>query len=118
MNQEKSRYEDPTPRDWVIGIGLIVIFLVVIGIGAYFLIPDHIIWWLVLIVSGVLLLTFNQNRNYALRCRVCGHEFEISFLKNLISPHGIDKEESWLWVRCPDCGEKGKVSVIRIAREN
>ena len=117
MKQKTGKYEDPTPRDWVIGIGLIVIFLLVIGVGAYLLLPDHFIWWLVLVVAGILLLTVNQNRNYALRCRSCDHEFEISFLRNLISPHGIDKEGSWLWLRCPNCEEKGKVTVIRIVRE-
>lgn len=118
MIKKKRKFEDPTRRDWIIGIALIVIFLVVIGVGAFVLIPDHFIWWLLLVLGGTLLLAFNQNRNYACRCRSCGHEFEIGYLTNLISPHGIDKVGSWLWVRCPDCLEKGKVTVIRVVRES
>jgi hypothetical protein len=117
MNQQKKKYEDPTWKDWVLGIGYIVLFLVVIGVGAVLLVPDHFLWWLFLVLGGTLLLAYNHNRNYACRCRSCGHEFEIGFLTNLISPHGIDKEGSWLWVRCPDCQVKGKVTVIRLVRE-
>jgi len=107
MIQTKKKYENPTLKDWIIGIGLIVIFLGVIGIGAFLLIPDHWIWWLSLVLVGTLLLTLNQNKNYAYRCRECGHEFEIRFITNLISPHGVDKEGSWLWVKCPSCKTRG-----------
>ncbi len=118
MRETKKKFEDPTRRDWVLGIFWLVIYLVVIGVGAFLLIPDHWFWWLVLVLGGTLLLTLNQNQNYACRCRSCGHEFQIGFLTNLISPHGVDKEGSWLWVKCPDCEEKGKVTVIRAVRDH
>lgn len=113
MNQNKRKFEDPTRRDWVIGIGLILLFLIVIGVGGFILIPDHWVWWLILVLGGTLLLAFNQNKNYGCRCRVCQGEFEIGFLTNLFAPHGIDKVGSWLWVKCPSCGTKSKVTVIR-----
>ena len=117
MKQTKKKYEDPTRKDWIIGIGLIVFFLFVIGIGADVLIPDHWIWWLSLVLVGTLLLTLNQNQNYACRCRECGHEFEVSFIANLTSLHGVDKQGSWQRVKCPGCKEKGKVSVIKVVKE-
>lgn len=111
-----NKYEDPTRKDWIIGIGLIILYLLVIVIGALVLIPDHWIWWLLMVLAGTLLLALNQQRNYAFRCRECGHEFELNFLSNLISPHGVDKKGSWLWVKCPSCKKRGKVSVIKIVK--
>jgi len=116
MEPSRKRFEDPTWRDWVIGIGLIVLFLIMIAVGAFLLIPDHWGWWLFLVFVGTLFLVFNQNRNYACRCRECGYEFKISFLANLTAPHGIDKQGSWLWVKCLNCERKGKVSVIRVVK--
>lgn len=116
MEPNRNRFEDPTWRDWVVGIGLILLFLITIGVGALLLLPDDWIWWLLLVLASTLLLVLNQNRNYACRCRECGHEFQIGFVSNLIAPHGIDKEGSWLCVKCPDCEKKGKVSVIRIVK--
>lgn len=117
MKKSKKKYEDPTWRDWVSGIGLIVIFLSVIGIGAFLLIPDHWLWWMLIVVGGTLLLALNQSKRYACRCRECEHEFELNFLSTLISPHGVDKKGSWVWVKCPRCKTRGKVSVIRIVKE-
>ena len=117
MKQTKKKYEDPTWRDWVSGITLIVIFLVLIGVGGFLLIPDYWYVWLLLVVASTLLLTLNQTRNYGYRCRDCGHEFSINYLTNLTSPHGIDKRGSWLWLKCPSCEKKGKVSVIRVVKD-
>ena len=116
MEPSNKRFENPTWRDWVIGIGLIVLFLILIAVGALLLIPDHWGWWLFLVLGGTLLLVLNQTKNYACRCRECGHEFMIGFLTNLTAPHGIDKQGSWLWVNCPNCEKNGKVSVIRVVK--
>jgi hypothetical protein len=117
MSKTRIKFEDPTRRDWVVGILYLVVFLVVIGVGAFLLIPDHWFWWLALVLGGTLLLALNQNKKYGCRCRSCGHEFKIGFFTNLISPHGVDKKGSWLWVQCPGCEEKGKVTVIRAVRD-
>ena len=101
----------------MIGIGLIILFLAAISVGAFILIPEHWVWWLILVLGGTLLLTLNQNKNYACRCRSCGNEFKISFMTNLLSPHGIDKEGSWQWLKCPSCGKRTKVSVIRVVKD-
>lgn len=116
MSKTKIKFEDPSRRDWVVGIGLLVIFLIMIGVGAFLLIPEYWYWWLFLVLGGTLLLAFNQNRKYGCRCRNCEHEFKIGFFTNLISPHGVDKDGSWLWVHCPQCDVKGKVTVIRAVR--
>lgn len=117
VKETNQRYAEPTRRDWIIGIATLVLFLALIGVGALFLIPDHWLWWLLLVLGGISLLTLNHTRNYAARCRSCGHQFEISFFTGLFSPHGIDKEGPWLRVKCPECRNKAKASVIRIVKD-
>lgn len=117
MKQTNKKYENPTRKDWVIGIGLIILYLSVIGIGALYLIPKYWIWWLLIFLVSTILLVLNQNRNYGCRCRECGHEFEVTFITNLISPHGIDKKGSWQWVKCPSCKKRVRVTVIKVVKD-
>ena len=117
MKPTKKKYQEPTWKDWVIGIGLIVIYISVIGIGAIFLIPKYWKWWVIIFLASTILLVLNQNINYGCRCRECGYEFEVSFLINLISPHGIDKEGSWQWVKCPSCNKRVRVTVIKVVKD-
>lgn len=117
MTETKIKFEEPTRRDWVIGILSLVTFVIVIGVGAFLLIPENWAWWLLLVLGGTLLLAFNQNRKYGCRCRRCEHEFKISYFLNLISPHGVDGSGSWLWTKCPSCETRGKVTVIRAVRD-
>jgi hypothetical protein len=116
MDPPKKRYQDPSRKDWILGIAWLLGYLLVSGFGALFLVPENWIWWLLLFIASTVVLVFRQNRNYACRCRACGHEFEVSFLVNLLSPHGIDKEGSWMWVKCPQCKTRAKVSVIKVLK--
>ena len=117
MKPTGHKYQDPTRKDWILGIAWLLIYLIVISVGAILLIPEYWYWWLALTVTSTILLVIRQNRNYACRCRECGHEFEVSFLTNLISPHGVDKGGSWMWVKCPNCERRVKVTVIKIVRD-
>ena len=117
MKPTNNQYQDPTRKDWIMGIALLLIYLIVIGLGAFFLIPEYWYWWLLLFFMSTILMVINQNRNYACRCRECGHEFEVSFFVNLISPHGVDKEGSWQWVKCPNCKKRAKATVIKVIKD-
>lgn len=117
MKPTNNQYQDPTRKDWIMGIALLLIYLIVISLGAFFLIPEYWYWWLLLFFMSTILMVINQNRNYACRCRECGHEFEVSFLVNLISPHGVDKEGGWQWVKCPNCMKRAKATVIRVIKD-
>ena len=117
MKPIKNQFQDPTPKDWIAGIALLFLYLIVILLGFLILVPDHWHWWLVLFIVSTIFLVIRQNRHYACRCRGCGHEFEVSFLVNLTSPHGIDKEGSWMWVKCPHCQKRSKASVIKVIRD-
>jgi len=116
MKSQNKSYQNPTRKDWIMGIASLVIFILVITFGALFLFTDYWYIWPILVVCGVAILVLRQTRNYACRCRDCGEEFEISFFINLISPHGVDKEGSWQWVKCPSCEKRTRVTVIKIAK--
>lgn len=116
MKPPHNQYQDPTRKDWISGIALLLVYLFVISAGAFLLIPEYWYGWLILILVSTILLVIQQNRNYACRCRECGHEFELSFLVNLISPHGVDKEGGWHWVKCPNCEKRGKATVIKVIK--
>jgi hypothetical protein len=116
MKPTQRKYQDPTRKDWVVGIISLVIFVVAITVGALLLFTDYWYLWLILVLGGVVILVLRQTRNYACRCRECGHEFEISFFTNLLAPHGVDKEGSWQWLKCPSCEKRTKVTVIKITK--
>jgi hypothetical protein len=110
---EPQKYQDPTLKDWITGIASLVIFVLVIAFGALFLFTDYWYIWPILVLGGTVILVLRQTKNYACRCRNCGHEFEISFLTSFLSPHGVDKQGSWQWVKCPGCQQRSKATVIK-----
>jgi len=117
MKLTNNQYQDPTLKDWIIRTASLLFYLIVIGLGALFLFPDYWHWWLLLFIISTILMAINLNRNYACRCRDCGYEFEVSFLVNLISPHGVDNEGSWQWVECPNCRKRVKATVIKVIKD-
>ena len=112
------RYENPSHKDWIIGLCVIIAYITLISITAFWLIPNNWFIWLLIVISGLLLIVNWHTKNYAFRCRNCGHEFEISFLTNFFSFHGIDREGAWHYLKCPGCEKRGKVTVIKIIKSN
>lgn len=117
MKPTKLKTQDPTRKDWIFGIAWLLIYLAVISVSAFLLIPEYWYGWLVLMFVSSILLVIRQNRNYACRCRECGYEFEISFLANLLAPHGVDKGGSWQWVKCPNCQKRVKATVVKVVKD-
>lgn len=116
MKPTDHKYQDPTRKDWIIGIAVLLIYVMVISVGAILLIPKYWYWWLTIMIVSTILLVIRQNRNFACRCRECGHEFEVSFLVNLVSFHGVDKEGSWQWVKCPNCKKRTMATLIKVVK--
>ena len=116
MKPTNNKYRNPTHKDWIIGIALLMGYLIVISLSAILLIPEYWYWWLLLIIVSTFLLVIYQSRNYACRCRKCGHEFEVSFLTHLMAPHGVDKRGGWQWVKCPNCDKRAKATVIKVIK--
>jgi hypothetical protein len=109
----QPEFQEPTRKDWISGIASLAVFVLVITFGALLLFTDYWYLWLALVMGGVVILVWRQTRRYACRCRICGHEFEISFITNLLAPHGVDKTGGWQWLMCPNCQKRTKVTVIK-----
>ncbi len=91
-------------------------FVVVIVTGAAILLPAHraigFMAWLALAAGGLFLLVGWHARTSAYRCAKCGHQFEISVWRDLISPHAPSKEGGWKYLRCPQCGQRSRATVV------
>jgi DNA-directed RNA polymerase subunit RPC12/RpoP len=116
MTPPKHSYQDPKKSDWIKGILSITVYLVVISGSAFLLLLDYWYIWLVIVFGGLVLIVNWHTQSYAYRCRICEDEFEISFLANLLAPHGIDKKGAWSWLKCPHCGKRNKATVIAIIK--
>jgi DNA-directed RNA polymerase subunit RPC12/RpoP len=69
-----------------------------------------------LIVAGLLLTVGWHAGMFAYRCRVCGHEFEVSFWTDLFSPHWPSRDGGWKYLECPACWRRTKAIVIEKAK--
>jgi DNA-directed RNA polymerase subunit RPC12/RpoP len=105
-------YRDTQKREWMITAALLVLFVLLLTAGAIWLAPRYLALFLLLGVVSIILLVLWHNRTFAYRCSNCGHEFEITALRNFISPHGIDREGGWKYLKCPDCGVRNRARVI------
>ncbi len=107
------KFTKPTGGDYGRSIFYILIFMVVITLGAVWLLPDLWVLWLLIVITGTGLLVAWHRGETVYRCPNCDHVYEISFWKDLIAPHGVDKEGAWLLLRCPNCGERKKTRVLK-----
>ena len=110
-------YTPPTAKDWRIGILAIVAYVLVISVTAFLLLPDLWYLWLLIVIVGMIWIVNWHTQNYAYHCLHCEHEFEVSFLTNLISPHGVDREGGWTWLKCPSCNKRGRTRIVRIVHD-
>jgi len=104
---------DPDRRDMIRSVVYISIYVFVIGVSAFYLLPNLWYLWMLLVVMGVLILVNWHKERTAYRCLNCEHIYEISFLTDLIAPHGVDREGAWLYLRCPNCRQRKKTKVLK-----
>ncbi len=101
--------------------GLLSYFIIVILFFVVLLLifPDFwLVWFMILIVVvlfTIILLVNWHKQNFAYKCEICGHEFRISFLSDLLSPHGLNLRGGWKYLKCPKCYKRSKAIVIRIS---
>lgn len=105
------KFTKPTRGDYVRSILYILIFLIVISLTAFWLLPDLWVVWILIMVAGTAILVAWHRGETVYRCPVCEHVYTISFWKDLMAPHGVDKEGGWLLLGCPNCGERKKTYV-------
>ena len=118
MKSPNQYYHRPKKGDWVKGSLAIAGYILAISVSAFYLLIEYWYLWLVIVVGGLVLIVNWHTQSYAYRCRNCGTEFEISFLANLVAPHGIDKEGGWSWVKCPQCKNRHKATIVKIVKTN
>lgn len=108
-----SGYRETNKSDWTKTFVLLVVFISLLTVGAIWLAPQYYVLFLLLGFGALVLLVLWHNRTFAYRCSSCGNEFEISALLNFLSPHGIDGEGGWKYLKCPDCKARNRARVIK-----
>jgi len=94
----------------------IAAFVAVVILGAVILSANRSVFSMIvygiIVLGSLFLLVSGHARTFAYRCVECGHVSEISVWKDLVSPHGVDKEGGWKYLRCPSCGRRRKARII------
>jgi DNA-directed RNA polymerase subunit RPC12/RpoP len=87
-------------------------FAVLLATGSFV----RVLALVMLIATGLLLIVDWHARTFAYRCRICGHEFEISFWTDLFNPHWPSRDGGWKYLKCPACRRRTKAIVIEKAK--
>jgi DNA-directed RNA polymerase subunit RPC12/RpoP len=110
-----ERFRESTARDRRTGMLVVAGFLlgVTATSGLVFLLepPDGLLAWLGIVVVSTVLLAWWNSSHSGYRCLHCGHEFSISTLTELISPHGSGNG-GWKYLRCPRCDRKSRAKML------
>ena len=110
-----QQFRETTTADRRAGIRVLVGYLVAISVTSalIFLLPwvVGLAVWLAIVLAGAVRLVRWSARNSGYRCRHCGHEFEISTVTELISPHGTG-DGGWTWLRCPRCDRRSRAKAL------
>lgn len=107
-------YRKPNRADWRKTAIYLAVYVVTIIGGAFLLLPRGgvgTLVWAVIVAGGLFLLVKWHSKSAAYRCTNCGHEFEISLLTDLVSPHGIGKG-GWKYLKCPQCSQRMRAEVL------
>lgn len=108
-----STYRKTKRSDWIKSLLFIGIYVAAVSVTAFVLLVTYWYLWIALVAGGLLLPVLWHKKSTAYRCPKCGSEFEISFLTDLVSPHGVTKDGgSWLYLKCPVCSNRSKMEVL------
>jgi predicted nucleic-acid-binding Zn-ribbon protein len=102
-------YEEPSVKYKVLTTSLLIIFILFIILGSWFIVPviGAIPFYLsIFFILGLMILIRSKHTAYL--CKNCGHEFEISFWRDLISANSPGKK----LLTCPKCLNKDYVSEL------
>lgn len=106
-------FKNATAKDWFLIIGYVVVFFIVIAVGAYLLVPANYWLWLIIVAMGLFLLVQWHARTFVYCCSKCGNEFEISTFVDFVSLHGFGKKGAWKYLRCPKCQKWSRATLIK-----
>ena len=111
-----SDYQEITRTEWKKSLLIIVPLVIIIAVGALFLLPDYWQIWVVLVtvtVFVVIIIAAREAKDVAFKCPKCGQEFTVSAFKSVMAPHGVTKKNGkwyeWKHLECPMCHEKTRM---------
>jgi len=107
------RYTQPTRQDAFRSIVYILIYVVIISGSAFLLLVEYWYVWAVIVLAGMALLVNWHKSRTVYSCPNCEHVFTISFLTDLVAPHGLDRDGAWLLLCCPSCRQRHKTRVLK-----
>lgn len=105
-------YEAPTGAEWVRTLVALLGYVLVVLAGAVVALPDFWYLWGLVAGAGLYLLVRWHSRRFGYRCPACSHEFEITSASDFLSPQGFGREGGWKRLTCPDCGTRGRTTVL------
>lgn len=117
-------YQEVTKRDWKKVTLYILLIIIFVTAGSVLLVLGY--WYVgtVLMVIGAVVpiyLSIKEEKGEVYKCPKCQHEFEISALRSLITPHGITKKEGkvydWKYLECPMCHDRSKMFRVKRKKE-
>ena len=59
-----------------------------------------------------MILVSRHSKATVYHCPRCGYKFEISMLTDFFGPHGVDREGSWKYLRCPNCSNRSRMKIL------
>lgn len=119
MGTRRARVEfaPADSSDWSATILRLALYMgLMVGAGVFI---HHVPWLFALVaLGGLAWLVSWHSKRFGFRCGKCSQEFEISFLADLISPHGFTKEPGgglvgWHLLRCPHCRKWSRATVVK-----
>ena len=104
---------NPDIKDVIRSVIFITVYVLAISAGAFLLLPKMWNAMLAVVFVGMVLLVNRHKQKTAYRCPHCSHVYEISFLTDLLAPHGF-KQGWWLAaVTCPNCHQRKRTTVLK-----
>jgi hypothetical protein len=108
-----STYRKPKSSDKTKFLLFIGLYVAVISVTAFVLLVEYWFVWLAIVAVGLFMLVLWHKKSTAYHCPKCGNEFEISFLVDFFSPHGVNKDGGgWTYLKCPRCHNRTKMEVL------
>lgn len=110
------KLKEPTKSDAIQTLILVVVFIVGIVAILYMSLPDNMLAGVILVFGCLLLLFRWHAKTFGYRCGNCEEDFVISIWKDLFSMQGFNRQGSWKYLKCPNCGQRTKARELNRVR--
>lgn len=115
-----TEYQEITRSEWKKSLLFIIPLVIIVSVSAFVLLPENWIEYILVVVITMCVIIFaavQGEKHILFKCPTCGQEFEISAMKNALSPHGVTKKDGkwveWKHLECPMCHEKTKMFPLK-----